>query len=974
MPLRRRLSLTALRRLFVRIRSVLRRRRDRRLAPGSLDIGPPGGTTVPWTLGPGAEAVEAPESPPAGNTESAAMTEGSAGTLSQPAKSAPLDRNNESLTSKVGFRIAQPERSSLHPGSFETPAPATGEWDGSQTLAIDAAEGVPRMREPSAPASEAAKQQVAAGEAGESPAASPPQEATRSTEASEPSGSPVVPRPTQDLQSEPSSPLAEAREPEAGPMTEPQSQAPDLSAAPGAQEADDAGAAAEAVAAEPPVSPAGVERPSPARDGSGQLLQELGVRSQAENRAGAQGTHPSGVPRAPTGPTPLPAPRPEPWERTPPRPGPGFELPGEYVRWNRVLGEHCLLGQGVEGTLAYLSITPRILSAALEVEDGTLLSPEEATQQFREAASAAYSVILGRPERLWVLSTPTPDGLPSSIGFLALSVLAAYEMRADDEAGPNAYYLRLADLLQSDLTGGRPRGFDPDDFADLWEMLSRWLGGVAGRTLALPGPEAGLRRFIAYPLCHVPLRQLDIEKLPDFFDWAGLEPGSKASPYALAAGLERWTSGRGLLTKSGKAALGDDRRSAVGAQVALELEAWDGSRIEAGGRRIAAVHLLLDFVRRRPRLDFLARRPASFPASFGAERRLDAGEQGWYDPTPVTPEDGRILRNGFVWTCSSPEGSFSLHRAPGTAIALSPTAEYSGFLSQRGLPLGVPSTVLCTSGVAGDVEEFLAAATGARCRPLEDPALPEGWRLFTDVRPTEAPAPPAGLEALEVQSNASVLLRGGVRLGRRAAWLAGAPPSVLIAGPDGMTASLDGKTTEIHEGVLKTTEPLDVGVHIVEASGTRRRFEIIEPEGRWDACARLLTLQNDVRPAPVALPAGSWYVIGRAPGEVAAASGPNGCLVVTPFRPVWAVSTGARRGSAVIALGDAPVLTLVPKFSPLEPGSSVATWVSAIYEAQIRRPRFAALREGADPDLVAAAWRCYVRAAKTLKRRRRRPA
>ena len=54
-------------------------------------------------------------------------------------------------------------------------------------------------------------------------------------------------------------------------------------------------------------------------------------------------------------------------------------------------------------------------------------------------------------------------------------MLAAYHMRSDEESGPNAYYSRLASLLGCELVAGHPRGFDPVDFGNLWDVLSSWL-------------------------------------------------------------------------------------------------------------------------------------------------------------------------------------------------------------------------------------------------------------------------------------------------------------------------------------------------------------------------------------------------------------------------------------------------------------------------------------------------------------------
>lgn len=652
-----------------------------------------------------------------------------------------------------------------------------------------------------------------------------------------------------------------------------------------------------------------------------------------------------------------------------------FVLPDSYLRWNRVLLEYCLLEQPDRPGPAYLSITPRVLSAALEAEEGVLLSPEDATAEFIAAVSLAYRTqILNEPEKLWALAAVSNDGVPTSVGLLGLSVLAAYEMRSDEEAGPNAYYLRLATLLGCDLVAGLPRGFEPEDFGHLWDFLSHWLEERIGRCLALPGPEAGFRRFVAYPLRHVPLRKVDIDKLPEFFDSAGLEPGSKVDPALLGKEFQRWAGGRGILSQAGEAAMADDRRPAVDAQLSIELEAWDGSWTDRFGSRIAAVHVLLDFVRRRPELYFLPRRPTTFPGSFDDGSHLfESGEQGWYDQVEILPEDGPTLQNGFRWTCRNAQGAFSLHRPPSTAIALCPTAEFTGYLSQQGLPLGAKSSVLCTVAIKEAAEEFLSEVAGVHCRPLELPGLPRGWCLFSGIVPRRTLPTPLGLDALAIESDATVILRGGLRLGRRASWMAGAPPTILITGPEEVAASLDGEPIEVTNGALALSSPLRPGPHVVEVGGARRRFEIVEPEGRWEACAPLLPQETNAVRLSVALPPGAWAVVGASPGDVVHA-GPSerGSLLTVPFAPVWAISVGQGPGAAVLSLVGEPPPPQSRILKRARPSASASAWVSAIYEAQIRRPRFGSLNGVPGDAALLAAWRSYVHVARQLKRRWRR--
>jgi hypothetical protein len=369
----------------------------------------------------------------------------------------------------------------------------------------------------------------------------------------------------------------------------------------------------------------------------------------------------------------------------------------------------------------------------------------------------------------------------------------------------------------------------------------------------------------------------------------------------------------------------------------------------------------------------LPRRPTTFPASFEDGSHLfESGEPGWYDQVEILPEDGPSLQSGFRWTYRSAQGTFSLHRPPSTAIALCPTADFTGYLSQQGLPLGAQSSVLCTVALKDDAEEFLSEVAGAHCRPLELPGLPRGWCLFSGIVPRRTLPTPPGLDTLAIETDATVILRGGLRLGRRASWMAGAPPTILITGPGEVTASLDGEPIEVTNGALALSSPLRPGPHVVEVGGARRRFEIVAPEGRWEACALLLPQDTDAAYV-VALPPGPWAVLGAATGDVAHA-GPSdrGSLLTVPFAPAWAISVGQGPGAAVLRLVGEPPPPQSGNLRRARPSASASAWVSAIYEAQIRRPRFGSLDGILSESALLAAWQSYVRVARQLKRRWRR--
>jgi hypothetical protein len=390
------------------------------------------------------------------------------------------------------------------------------------------------------------------------------------------------------------------------------------------------------------------------------------------------------------------------------------------------------------------------------------------------------------------------------------------------------------------------------------------------------------------------------------------------------------------------------------------------------GRRVATVHILLDFRRRQPYLSFLPRRPPSFPAIFNdGSHAFESGEQGWYDPVQMTADDGPELESGFLWVGSSPRGPVSLHRPPSKAIALRPEADVTGYLSQRGLPLGVESAVLCTASLEPAVEEFLSRVTSSRCRAMDHTAVPNGWRLFSRIVPRGSEPPPPGLEALAVESTATVVLRGGLRLGRRAAWLAGAPPAILIGGPDGLAVTIDGHPATLRDGVLDPGKWVGIGSHVIEAARVRRRFEIVEPDDNWGS--PLVDVDDKPVRLSVALPSGSWTVIGARPGQVVrAASSGRGSIVSASFPPVWAVSVGSGPGATVVCLIERPLPPMAAPFGRAQPSRSERDWASTIYEAHIRRPRVGWLCEPAAGVELRAVWRTYWLASRALKRRWRR--
>ena len=635
-----------------------------------------------------------------------------------------------------------------------------------------------------------------------------------------------------------------------------------------------------------------------------------------------------------------------------------------YLQWNRWIAEQVFIPTR-RNEQVYISITPTILAGIAADYRESPVSPQEAEREFAAALSAAYASTIVQEDRLRVLRRLSPEGVPLCLAFLGIAVLAAYRMQSDEETSGGAYYFRLAEILGCEVVAGHPRGFDPVVFESLLVFVQTWLADKTGAHLVLPSPEA--RRFVALPLTHVPLRRLDIEKLPTFFVWAGYTPGVRVSETKLRFDLERWVRSYALLSSAGTSAVMDDRRHAVLAQAMHELGAWDGSVTESGGRRWATVQLMLDIVRQRPDLFYLPRRPDGFPALFDDGLHvLEAADDGFYGPLQLSVDNGSELSDGFEWKGA---GNVSLRRGPATLIALGPSPDYTGFLSRPNLLRGTACAVLCAEALVPTAADYLGASMGHTCSPISYAGLPRGWSLFVNVRPTQKVDVPAGLDALNLASEVDIICTGGLRLGRRREWLAGAPPKIIVTGLEqDEIVRIDGEVVSASEdGALQINGHLiGPGVHTIDAGSVQRTIELVEP--RIDSRRPLSAFDRQAH--HVTLPVGQWYVIGASPDQTMGPieSGRPGKICKVNFDPVWAISVGGGPGARVICIPLIPAPPALPTDRKPVPTLYLRQWVAIIYDAAMRRPKFASLLPNADQTLIDNVWKQYASLARRIKR------
>lgn len=644
-----------------------------------------------------------------------------------------------------------------------------------------------------------------------------------------------------------------------------------------------------------------------------------------------------------------------------------------YILWNYMLAEHCLLADSCEGTVL-LTVAPRTLAVALDEAGEGGRSPEEAEADFVAAVAGVYRArVLGSSKRLRALRSATPNDVPFGIGFLALSVLAAFHMHTDDEHTGRAFYPRLAEMLGCELIRSCPVGFDGDAFLELWDELAAWLKAHYGRELAVPN-AVGVRRYVAYPFAHVPLRQVDIERLPQFFDACGYEPGVRAPLDRLSYDLCDASGPWRHLTESGQNALRDPyRRPFVIRQVAHELERWDGCRVDSSGARTATIELWMDIRRRRAQLHLLARRPSGFPELIeDGELVFQSSQDGWYEPVPLGRDDAALLEKGIRVGARANGGRYHLQLRQARVLPLTPSEEYTGFVSDRVLRADTQCAVLCVEALVQEVAQYLGAINREPVHPRRDDTIPSGWCLFTEVRPTREYTPPPGLENLGVESSLALIPEGGLRLGRRWTWLESAPARLTVLGAHGgLTMKVDGQDVGLDEGARIQTDLLvSAGQHIVEIGNRLRQRVTVLPAAVHPGCPSWLGADPGVV-GPIAVPAGDWVLLGAGPGERESVLAPfEGALVRPLFHVRWAVRVGAGPGATVLHVHDRGL-----GLSACEPSASRkgrgATWTDTIYQASIRRPDFLC-HDGCASERLDAEWRQLKDAARRIKRSKRR--
>lgn len=670
-----------------------------------------------------------------------------------------------------------------------------------------------------------------------------------------------------------------------------------------------------------------------------------------------------------------------------------------YNDWNRILA-HYFLSTATPGHEFYLAVSPSLLAATYMQSYGVQIPLDVASLAFANSVTSTYLEQMIIPgSRRSIIRTKDSSEVPCSLAFLVFSVLAAYTMHKDEDNAANAYYPRLARLLSCQSLPNGIQGLTSTEFRRAWFSLKEWFSKWHHLNLAMPERAYTTDPYsvTTIPCRHALLRRIDLAKLPIAFWQAGYNPGDCLSEQQfdrLMKGLSLTHDGHRMLVELPQAVL---------AQVNQELLLWDGSfgdeekmqsstgsnADDAGSlterkRNNAIISLHLEFDRKQqPELYYAPQRLAHFPTTFDTGRlELEASGDSEYDFVPVRPEDGDQLQKGFVWhDCHHKPLTLHWH---GASIIVFTKDTLDNFGTRLGLPLNSPEPcyVFCHNTAKKEVDHYLRLVTDGSYDLCTD-HLPNGWIMFGNVVANKVVPGLDALEGLEIIDKASIRLAGGLRLGRRNAWIKGAPPQVSVYGSDSPVRSISitghniaGHVIALNEnGEFNTDETLtSPGSYVVTAGDTSERIEIIEPglesiakDGKdtWELPA---TADYDL----LALPTGNWWLLGSQPDQVISWQQDGGSrLMRSPFKVVWAIKLhhNTETAQVVCLMEDASAPTWVPDRSvPPDLRVLLTQWSHAIVSSTTHRPKRLSLGSCWDRRYIRITWVEYLRTAKKIRK------
>ena len=494
----------------------------------------------------------------------------------------------------------------------------------------------------------------------------------------------------------------------------------------------------------------------------------------------------------------------------------------EYDKWDRALAARIFTDESA-GLPAYLEVTPEIFAAiaaqfefggdpaehlaklvrrTLYLEDRHGLDAHrERFQMWRRHKLGAGGVLTKR--------SSTQLEPPPVIALLAVLVMAAVRMGQDSSQAANAYYPRLAEVLELDTAeADRLRQAFPIT-EDFWRGLNDYLVAHEGR-LGLPTADALSFRYVGIPQSQALVRATDRAKLPAFFTRFGLAPGSEVIPSDLERLMDAWISANpcpvsnNLRNLWGRGAA----RERIAGVAAIELSLWDGAfrdsseqPVGAAGQVSLSANLRHSFGGRSIELSFAARLRRHIEATellvnSAAEKPmvgLIPAPGGRVRPIPGSRFDAGSLV-GALLELQEPVSGETVTRRPRRVVPLRRDGLLGALVETDRLQLAddvallvkdderLLRSVLQIIDQCGKRGEVFRSAKSDDAQVLA--GLPDGWVLIEDVQLYAVPrdVKHVDLHALVPLTTAQLNFAGGLKMpGRIRKFSSLQPPELRAA-------------------------------------------------------------------------------------------------------------------------------------------------------------------------------------------------
>jgi hypothetical protein len=537
------------------------------------------------------------------------------------------------------------------------------------------------------------------------------------------------------------------------------------------------------------------------------------------------------------------------------------QLPEAYARWQERLARLFFYGRAGQPVVMFVD-RGELQQLAEPGEDGAralasavrrLVDPAKGTRMFDPV------------ERLQMIWRKGPrDAPPPTLPVLALSVLAASEMRSDTSGASHNYYIRLADALIPDGSAsereslrymlGIRGAFLP--VSRMWVAIDRWLKEQAGAFGLSTIRETHWTR-IGYAQSQTLVRRSDRAALTRFFDRMHILSDGVPSADSLLRSLHRWTRLRPQgLSEMFVHSLTDPAAKDYVSVVVYELAAaWDGKIITTDGRRRLDIRLILDLEDEAIRwaipavagLDGDVLRGTSAGIPFEAHLTRDP-YSSLYEVSGLPPVTVSALTSGVDARGAQSMAEFQ----PAAVLVLAGNSDANGWLSVDAMEAYEEHVLVVSADMIDAVKQVLdtAADAGARQVPsvLTARMVGSGFAIFIKVRFSETKRLEAAVAALPVMVASRLRLGAAVRprlinglpimreLGRNI-YLAGGEPDLVLPGgdePHHVTVTLDGRAQQLLASLfpfpLRRVPGIDLelGSHHVDVDGDELSFEVLD--------------------------------------------------------------------------------------------------------------------------------------------------